>query len=241
MASRLGQSRKNGTTLGANKLAICRTLKTGHPVLNDVSTIHVNGSRREINTSATPLLDTAGGVTGCLATISDVTVVASVIRLGQTALKSLNVDDFIEESMDAIMNAASLRLASLYLWDGDELKLRIMKGRHAGMPLPDCRDTPDPANPSLQSRTFLKGKPLLIKDYRRCPSVRLFDPLARKRPVRSMAGVPLTGEGGVIGVLIAATGEGHPMDETTMSGLIALCSQMAAGIDRTLGEHRLPT
>jgi GAF domain-containing protein len=130
----------------------------------------------------------------------------------------------------------SLRLVSLYLWDGSELKLNRLKGDYVGMPVPECRDVPDPLSPTLPSRTYLSGKPLLVKDYRRCASVRLFDPLARRRPVRSMVGMPLLADNDVLGVLVAATGESHPLDEAQLAELSALCSQMAAGIDRS----RLP-
>jgi GAF domain-containing protein len=167
-----------------------------------------------------------------MATIRDVTVISSIIRLGHMTLNVASVDDIMEESLDLIMNAMSLRLVSLYLWDGRELKLKLQKGEPAGMPVPDCQGVPDHLNPTLQSRAFLNGRPLLIKDYRRCASVRLFDPLARKRPIRSMAGVPLQAENNVIGVLVAATGEGRPMDEAQLAELSALCSQMAAGINR---------
>jgi PAS domain S-box-containing protein len=230
--SRLTPERENGVAFSIRNLAICRALRSGSPAMNVRSFISVNGSRREVLVSAIPVTDTNGNVTGCLSTIRDVTVISSIVRLGHLALNVASVDDLVEESLDMIMNAMSLRLVSLYLWDGHELRLKAQKGEHAGMPVPDCRDVPDHLNPTLQSRVFLRGRPLLIKDYRRCASVRLFDPLARKRPVRSMAGVPLQAENNVIGVLIAATGEGHPMDEAQLAELSTLCSQMAAGISR---------
>jgi PAS domain S-box-containing protein len=229
---RLSPERENGVAISVRNLAICRALRTGSPAMNVRSFISVNGSRREVIVSAIPVSDTTGAVAGCLATIRDVTVISSIVRLGHLALNATSVDDMVEESLDMIMNAMSLRLISLYLWDGRELKLKVQKGEPSGMPVPDCRDVPDHLSPTLQSRAFLSGKPLLIKDYRRCASVRLFDPLARKRPIRSMAGVPLQADNNVIGVLIAATGEGHPMDEAQLAELSALCSQMAAGIDR---------
>jgi PAS domain S-box-containing protein len=228
----LAPKRENGVAISIRNLAIGRALRTGYPAMNVRSFISVNGSRREIIVSAIPYSDTTGDVAGCLATIRDVTVINSIVRLGHLALSVASVDDLVEESLDLIMNAMSLRLVSLYLWDGCELMLKVQKGKHDGMPLPDCRDIPDHLNPTVQSRAFLKGKPLLIKDYRRCASVRLFDPLARKRPIRSMACVPLQADSKIIGVLVVATGEGHPMDEGQLSELSALCNQMAAGVDR---------
>ncbi len=229
---RLAPRRENGVAIGISNLAIGRALRTGNPAMNVRSFIPVKGSRRELVVSAIPVRDTAGDIAGCMATVRDVTVISSIVRIGHLALNVASVDDLIEESLDMIMNAMSLRLISLYLWNGSELKLKVQKGDHAGMSVPECRDVPDHLSPTLQSRAFLRGKPLLIKNYRRCASVRLFDPLACKRPVRSMAGVPLLAGNNVIGVLIAATSEGHPMDEEQLAELSALCSQMAAGIDR---------
>ncbi len=230
---RLAPEKENGVAISVRNMPFCRTLRTGNPVLNIPSFVRVNGSRRELNMSAMPVRDAAGNVAGCLATVRDITVMRSIVRLSQMALNVTNADDLIEESLDLIVNAMRLRLASLYLWDGGELKLNRLKGEYAGMPVPECRDVPDPLSPTLQSRVYLSGKPLLVKDYRRCASIRLFDPLARRRPVRSMAGVPLLADNEVIGVLVAATGEGHPLDEAQLAELSALCGQMAAGIDRS--------
>ncbi len=230
---RLAPEKENGVAISVRNMPLCRALRTGNPVLNIPSFVRVNGSRRELNISAMPVHDATGNVAGCLATVRDITVISSIVRLGQMALNVTNADDLIEESMELIVNAMRLRLASLYLWDGGELKLNRLKGEHAGMPVPECRDVPDPLSPTLPSRVFLSGKPLLVKDYRRCASIRLFDPLARRRPVRSMAGVPILAGIEVIGVLVAATGESHPLDEAQLAELSALCSQMAAGIGRS--------
>jgi PAS domain S-box-containing protein len=232
ITGRLMPRREDGVAVSIRNQAICRALRTGNPAMNVRSFISVNCSRREVIISAIPVSDTTGDVTGCLATVRDVTVISSIVRLGHLALSITSVDDMVEESLEMIMNVMRLRLVNLYLWNGSELNLKVQKGEHTGMPVPDCRDVPDNLNPTLQSRAFLNGKPLLIKDYRRCASVRLFDPLARRRPVRSMAGVPLRAENNVIGVLVAATGEDHPMDEAQLAELSTLCSQMAAGICR---------
>ncbi|HEY3273341.1 MAG TPA: PAS domain-containing protein [Methanocella sp.] len=229
---RLAPERENGVAIGSRNLAISRALRTGNPVMNAHYFIQVKGSRRELVVCAIPVRDAAGDIAGCMATVRDITVITSIVRTGHMALNVASIDDLIEESLDLIMNAMSLRLASLYLWDGSQLKLKVQKGDNSGMPVTECMDVPDYLSPTLQSRTFLRGKPLLIKNYRRCASVRLFDPLACKRPVRSIAGVPLLADNNVIGVLIAATGEGHPMDEVQLAELSTLCSQMAAGIGR---------
>ena len=225
----LAPERENGVAMGVRNMAICRALKTGSPAMNVRSFVKVNGSRRELNVSAMPI-GGAGEVAGCLAAVRDVTVIGSIIRMGQMALSIASASDLVEESLDLVMNAMNLRMVSLYLWDGRALMLKVQRGEQHGMPVPECRDVPDHQNPTLQSRVFLRGKPLLIKDYRRCASVRLFDPLARKRPIRSMAGVPLRSDSDVIGVIVAATGEGHPMDETELAELSALCGQMAASV-----------
>lgn len=229
---RLTAERENGVAIGARNIAICRALRTGNPAMNVRTFIMVKGSRRELMISAIPVRDDAGNVAGCLATVQDLTVISTIVRLGQSALKTDNKEDLIEESLDLIMNALSLRLVSLYLWDGSGLKLKVQKGEYAGMPIPDCRDVPEPMSPTLPSRVYLGRKPLLIKNYRRCASVRLFDPLARRRPISSMAGVPLQADGDVIGVLVAATGEDQPMDESQLAELSAMCSQLSMGIFR---------
>jgi PAS domain S-box-containing protein len=234
IARDLCQELTNGRPITRRNLAVCRALRTGKPVHNVRSTILVDGWRRVINTSAMPMRNSTGKVTGCMSTMRDVTAMESIVRLGHMAVNERNVNDLIEESLDIIMSASGLRLASLYLWDGSALRLKVQKGEYLGMPVPVCADEPDPQNPTIQSRVYLSGKPLMIKDYRRCASVRLFDPLARKRPVQSMAGLPLRTDRGVIGVLVVATAEGQPLGDAHVTELTAMCSQMAAGIDRAL-------
>ncbi|OPY27146.1 MAG: PAS fold protein [Methanocella sp. PtaU1.Bin125] len=234
IARGLREERASGRLMTGRSHAICRALGTGAPVHNVRSTILVDGWRRVINTSAVPLRNAAGIVTGCISTLRDVTAMESIVRLGNMAVKERNVNDLIEESLDVILNASGLRTASLYVRDGNTLRLKVQKGEHEGMPVPVCADEPDAQNPTIQSRVYLSGKPLVIKDYRRCASVRLFDPLARKRPVQSMAGIPLRSDRGVIGVLVVATGEGQPLADVHVTELTAMCSQLAAGIDRAL-------
>ncbi|MGA9140961.1 MAG: PAS domain-containing protein [Methanocella sp.] len=234
IARDLRQKHDNGRPVTCRNLVVCRALRTGKPIHNVRSSILVGGSHRVISISAMPLRNAAGKVTGCLSTMRDVTAMESIVRLGNMAVKERNVNDLIEESLDIIMSASGLRFASLYLWDGSALRLKVQKGEQAGMPVPVCKDEPDPQNPTIQSRVYLSGKPLMIKDYRRCASVRLFDPLARKRPIQSMAGIPLRTDRGMIGVLVIATGESQSLGDAHVIELTAMCSQMAAGIDRAL-------
>jgi PAS domain S-box-containing protein len=237
LVERLSPRRAGGSRIGVQQLAAYRTIKQGRPVSNVVTTIQVNGFRRIVSIGAKPIKDDRGEVTGCMVSMRDMTTTEAIVQLGRLAISSGDVDDFIEEALDVVMNAARLKLAWLYTGDQRELRLKVQKGPVADMPVPACVEEPDPMNPGIPSRTMLKGKPVLIKDYRRCSSVRLFDALARKRAIRSMAGLPLRTESGTSGVLVVATGEEASLGESQLAELASMSDQIATGIERMSGPR----
>jgi GAF domain-containing protein len=136
------------------------------------------------------------------------------------------------------MNASRLKLAWLYLYDGNELILKMQKGDVSQAPLPVCREVPEPDSPTLQCRAFYRARPVLIKDYRRCASVRTFDPVARTRSIRSMTAIPLLADGQTLGILVAATGPNQPLREPQLAELTAMCEQLSTGIARSVRRTR---
>ncbi|CAJ35542.1 PAS domain S-box protein [Methanocella arvoryzae] len=225
----------NGMPLKRKLFSLNRLQKPGSEAEAFV-TIDVSGRRRTINALAAPIFDDKGSKTGFIITVRDATVLHALLRMSRATMDSEHTGDLIDESMDIILNAARLKLAWLYLYDGTELALEVQKGDVSGAPLPVCREVPEADSPTLQCRAFNKAGPVLIKDYRRCASVRTFDPLAKSRSIRSMAAVPLIADGSTIGVLVAATGPGQPLREQQLSELAVMCDQLSIGIARS--QHR---
>lgn len=208
---------------------IAGTLKTGRPETGMIILAYIDASRRTLMVNVMPLCENGVNI-GCVVTIRDVTVPGTLIKIGRLSSESMNRDDFIEESLDEIINAMRLKLVLYYQWDGNVLVLKVQKGDITGAPVPECRDVPDSENPSFMSRAFLCGKPLLFQDYRRSASVRRYDPIARARQIRSAAAIPLQIGGKPGGVLIAATGIENRLGKKQLSEMIAMCDQLSTGL-----------
>ena len=237
----LSPERVDRKPLSRRRLATYRAMKTGSPVTGSMLTVKVRGSIRTLNSCAFPINDENGDMNGYVVTLRDATVLAAIINIGRFIIYMKNVDDLIDESLDTIMNAARIKLVWLYLYEGNELLLKVQKGDFTGAPLPLCRDIPDQDSPTLQSRAFRKNKPLLIKDYGRCASVRMFDPIARSRNIKSAAAIPLRSDGRTIGVLVAFTDSGKPIMESGLAELSAMCDQLSIGLERSAQYTRTTT
>jgi len=229
----LNPERVDRKPLNRRHLATYRAMKTGSPIIGSMLAMRVHGSLRTLNSCASPLRDENENISGCLVTLRDATVLTAIINIGRFIIDMKNIDDLIDESLDAIMNAARIKLSWLYIYEGSELVLKVQKGDLTGAPLPLCRDVPDQDSPTLQSRAFRKNKPLLIKDYGRCASVRMFDPIARARNIKSAAAIPLRSDGRTIGVLVAFTDSGKPILKSDLAELGAMCDQLSIGLERS--------
>lgn len=230
----------NGTPLSRKLLPVNRATKAGSEV-ESFLTIDVAGRSRTINVLSVPLLDHKGTCTGFIVTIRDATILNALLQMSRITVDSDNAGDLIDEAMDLIMNASRLKLAWLYLYDGSELNLEVQKGDVSGAPLPVCREVPEDDSPTIQCKAFFRARPVLIKDYRRCASVRMFDPMARSRSIRSIAAVPLIAGGHTIGVIVAATGLNQPMREPQLAELSVMCDQLSAGIARSMRRRSQKT
>lgn len=232
----------NGKHISKKQMPIYRSMKNKKEVTCELSTIKTSfGSTRAITVSATPVFDDTGNVIGGTAIFKDVTMSEAVFGISNLLVKTDSLDDLLEESLDIILNAMGLKTIWLYLYDDSsgELRLRLIKGEYFDIPPMDPVEVPDVSNPGMPSRSYLERRPILIKDYRRCASVRLFDPLARKRKIKSIASIPLAVHDIVIGVLVAATGEDKGIRENDLSEINRLACQLTLSIHKLTADKEL--
>jgi len=228
----LNPEHAGGKPMKRKQMAVYNALKTRSPV-EDILAISVGSRRMTIATIVTPLCDPTGVLTGCIITVRDATLLHALLRMSHIIAEAPRTEDLVDEALDIIMNASRLKFAWLYLYDGSELILRLQKGDISGAPLPLGRETPDPDSPTMQCKAFYRGRAVLIKDYRRCASIRTFDPMARSRSIRSITAIPLLADSRTIGVLVAATGQNDPLREAQLAELSAMCDQLSTGIARS--------
>ena len=135
-AGDLRQKQKTAWPVTCRNLAICRALRTGEPV-HECAILHLWSADRIGRSLSAPyqLRNAAGKVTGCLSTMQGRHRDGVDRPARSPGAEGASVDDLIEESLDMIMNAMSLRLVSLYLWDGSAVEAQgTERGtcRHAG-------------------------------------------------------------------------------------------------------------
>lgn len=232
----------SGKPLSRRQMALHRALRTGKYITGSRITIHTrSGSTRVLDTSASPIPDRNGNITRAVTVFSDVTVKMALFGISNLMVGTSNIDDLIEESIDLIKNAMEIKTLWFYEYDGNsgEYRLKLLKGELVNIPYMPVKEIPDTLNPDLLSRTHVEGRPILIKDYRRCASVRLFDPLAKKRAIRSIASVPLLAADKTIGIIIAATGDDRILNHSDLSDLLSLSRQMALSISKFISDREM--
>lgn len=238
----LGLSSITGRKSGKNQFPVLKAIKAGKQVTGSTFTFYNDESQKKlIDISAFPVMDDKGSVANVLGIFHDSTLKDAVSTISRLIQSAGNMDDLIEESIEAIMGSLELKAVWFYTFDDNdhELKLRILKGKFENTcPLP-VRDSLDIESPCPLTRAFVNGKALLIKNYRQYAPIRHFDPLARKREIRSAIFVPVYVSERFIGELVAVTGPEKALSDIDSLEISKLSSLMAIGIEKFLSRKDL--
>src|SRR5215216_5339191 len=122
----------------------------------------------------------------------------AVQRLTESALAYLNLEELLNELLDRVKEILQVDTAAILLVedDGRTLAARAAKGLEEeverGFRLPIGR--------GFAGRVAATRQPVVIEDLEGTP-VAVVNPLLREKRIRSLLGIPLVVEGGLIGVL----------------------------------------
>jgi|GEM_PF-1494586 len=168
----------SGRRLEPHEWALARTLRDGHPVVNEeVELVAFDGTRRTVLHSTTALKDAQGTIVGAVAVKVDITTrrEAEHAESFLTEATRLLVESLDWEStLQAVARLATRELADFCIIDvvGDdgELHRLVAAAREpAYQPLMAelLRHPPKVGSPSPLARVFEEGRPLLIPDISR--------------------------------------------------------------------------
>ncbi|HYO74165.1 MAG TPA: GAF domain-containing protein [Archangium sp.] len=165
----------NSRRLEPHEWALARTLRDGHPVVNEeVEIVAFNGARRTVLHSTTPLKDIRGTIVGAVAVKVDITTRrqaehAEAFLSEATRLRLESLD--WESTLQAVARLATRQLADFCIIDvvgeDGELQRLVAAAREpAHQPLMNevLRFPPKVGSPSPLSKAFLEGRPMLLQD-----------------------------------------------------------------------------
>jgi serine phosphatase RsbU (regulator of sigma subunit)/anti-sigma regulatory factor (Ser/Thr protein kinase) len=153
-----------------------------------------------------------------------------VQRITESALAYLDLDDLLAELLDRITDILRADTAAVLLVeeDGRTLAARAAKGLEEeverGFRLPIGR--------GFAGRVAFTKEPVVIEDLERTPG-QVVNPLLREKGVRSLLGVPLVVEGGVIGVLHVGSLTLREFRDSDIELLQLVAHRVALSIERS--------
>ncbi|MFL5871378.1 MAG: SpoIIE family protein phosphatase [Solirubrobacterales bacterium] len=160
------------------------------------------------------------------------TVAAGLQRVTEGRLAYLDLEDLLNELLDATVEILGADTAAMLLVedDGRTLAARAAKGLEAEVE----RGFRLPIGAGFAGAVAATLKPVVIEDLDQSP-VQVVNPLFREVGVRSLLGVPLVVEGRLVGVLHVGTLEPRPFSEDDIHLLQTVADRAALSIE----HHRL--
>ncbi|HEY0094487.1 MAG TPA: PAS domain-containing protein, partial [Archangium sp.] len=165
----------SGRRLEPHEWALARTLREGHPVVNEeLEIVAFDGARRTVLHSTTALKDAQAAIVGAVAVKVDITTRrqaehAEAFLSEATRLLVESLD--WESTLQAVARLATRQLADFCIIDvvGDDGELHRLvaaarEPAHQPLMTEVLRFPPKVGGPSPLSRVFLEGRPLLLPD-----------------------------------------------------------------------------
>lgn len=165
-------------------------------------------------------------------------------RVAQTVNRSLNLQEILEASLDAVMQAVGVEAGIIRLWDERELALVVAahRGIRAGY-LAGMQHVRVGAG--VAGKTFQRGEPVIVEDIEQYPH--LAD-VSEREGVRSLASIPIRSRARVVGVISILSDGPHRFTSTQIDLLTAIGNQLGTAFENARlfeeslrGKDRLTT
>jgi anti-sigma regulatory factor (Ser/Thr protein kinase) len=153
-----------------------------------------------------------------------------VQRVTESALAYLDLDDLLAELLDRITDILRADTAAVLLVeeDGRTLAARAAKGLEEEVE----RGFRLPVGRGFAGRVAFTKEPVVIEDLERTPG-QVVNPLLREKGIRSLLGVPLVVEGGMIGVLHVGSLTLREFHDSDIELLQLVADRVALSIERS--------
>lgn len=147
--------------------------------------------------------------------------ITAVQTVSQTIASSLELEQIFQTVVDMLKNTFGYNFVSIYLLDGEVLRL----GAEIGYP-PDLIYTEIPLTSGIAGRAARRGQIEFLPDVRLEPGR-----LRASHEVESEICVPLLKEGKVLGILNVESRPGNPLTQTDVELLSSLAAPIAIAVD----------
>ena len=168
--------------------------------------------------------------------------VSALYRLNDPALSELGLEEFLDELLVRVQEAMDVDTVAILLYDeeAEQLVARAAKGIEEeveqGVRIPIGR--------GFAGRIAAERVAIFIADVNHAD---IMNPILREKGIRSLLGVPLIVEGGLIGVLHVGSLRPREFDQRDLALLEVAAARAAPGIERARlysaleHEHRVAT
>ena len=147
--------------------------------------------------------------------------ITAVQSVSQTVSSSLELEQIFQTVVETLQNTFGYNYVSIYLLDGEILRLGAQIGYTPGMVYTEI-----PITSGILGRAVRNAKTEFIPDVRREPGF-----LRASQEVESEICVPLLKEGLVMGALNIESKRGHPLTETDVTILTSFAGQVAIAVE----------
>jgi len=147
--------------------------------------------------------------------------ITAVQAVSQTVSSSLELEQIFQTVVETLQNTFGYNFVSIYLLDGEVLRL----GAQIGYPL-EMVYTEIPITSGVLGRAVRSAKTEFIPDVHREPGF-----LRASQEVESEICVPLIKEGVAMGALNVESERGHPLTETDVTILTSFAGQVAIAVE----------
>ncbi|MFQ5988480.1 MAG: GAF domain-containing protein [Candidatus Methylomirabilales bacterium] len=165
-------------------------------------------------------------------------------RVAQTVNRSLNLQEILEASLDAVLQAVEVEAGIIRLWDEREQSLvvaahrGIRAGYLAGMQHLSM-------GTGVAGKTFQRREPVIVEDIEQYPHL---GDVTEREGVRSLASIPIRSRARVVGVISILNHTPHRFTPTQIDLLTAIGNQLGTAFENARlfeeslrGKDRLAT
>lgn len=165
-------------------------------------------------------------------------------RVAQTVNRSLNLQEVLEASLDAVLQAVEVEAGIIRLWDEREAALVVAahRGIRAGY-LAGVQNLPEGAG--IAGKTFQRGEPIIVQDTGQYPHL---TEVTEREGVRALASIPIRSRSRMVGVMSLLSHGSYRFTPTQIDLLTAIGDQLGTAVENARlfeesrrGKDRLAT
>ena len=214
------------------------TGKTVSGMIFRVKTKH--GTPRILSISSTPLLGGDLSVQGSIAVLRDVTLSVTLSDISEIIIKSLNLNDMLKDSLDAIMDNMNLVTAGIYRYDPEAkvINMAVYRGYSQDAISVFGREKVSEKSRGIAGQSAYWRRPVFIDNIFEDQKTKKYSlDVAHKLGIYTVLALPIATGEELHGVMIITASQLDIISDETKNSLKIICNQLASGIKKVQADE----